>query len=187
MRESLPELVPLIVPVPKCLRPVPNKLSIVIFSEVEPSTNGTKSPDFFHKKLGKIMWEYVGMSRNEEGLKFAIQVLKKVQKDFWNDLRVLGDRFSLNAQLEKAGRVADLLELGVLFAKDALQRQESCGGHFREESVELDGPQKGEAKRDDENYSYVSAWEFIDKDSDPILHKEHLEFKDIELKQRSYK
>ena len=149
--------------------------------------NGTKSPDYFHRKLGKVMWEYVGMSRNEPGLKKAIKEIRKIKLDFWQNLRVLGKRDSLNSELEKAGRVADLLELGELFANDALTRNESCGGHFREESVELDGNQKGEAKRDDKNFSYVSAWEYNGEPSDAILHKEHLEFNDIELKQRSYK
>ena len=148
---------------------------------------GTKSPDYFHKKLGKIMWENVGMSRNESGLKDAINEIKFIREQFWKDVRILGDRKSLNPQLEKAGRVADLLELGELFAKDALERNESCGGHFREESVEQDGVQKGEAKRNDKDYSFVSAWEFNGEPSDAILHKEYLEFKDIELKQRSYK
>ena len=148
---------------------------------------GTKSPDYFHKRLGKVMWEYVGMSRNEKGLKTAIKEIKLIKEEFWKDVRILGDRNSLNPELEKAGRVSDLLELGELFAKDALNRNESCGGHFREESVELDGLQKGEAKRDDKDYSYVSAWEFNKEPSEAILHKEHLEFNDIELKQRSYK
>jgi succinate dehydrogenase / fumarate reductase flavoprotein subunit len=148
---------------------------------------GSKSPDYFHKRLGKVMWENVGMSRNKKGLENAIQEIKLIKDQFWKDLRVLGDRKSLNAELEKAGRVADLLELGELFAKDALNRNESCGGHFREESVELDGVQKGEAKRNDKDYSYVSAWEFNGDPSDAILHKEYLEFNDIELKQRSYK
>ena len=148
---------------------------------------GTKSPDYFHKKLGKIMWENVGMSRNASGLKDAINEIKFIREQFWKDVRILGDRKSLNPQLEKAGRVADLLELGELFAKDALERNESCGGHFREESVEQDGVQKGEAKRNDKDYSFVSAWEFNGEPSDAILHKEYLEFKDIELKQRSYK
>ena len=112
--------------------------------------NGSKSPDYFHKKLGEIMWEHAGMSRNEKGLKKAIKKIKLIKDDFWKNLRVLGNRMSLNAELEKAGRVADLLELGELFAKDALNRKESCGGHFREESVELEGAQKGEAKRNDE-------------------------------------
>ena len=151
------------------------------------SIKGTKSPDYFHKRLGKIMWEYVGMSRNEKGLKTAIKEIKLIKEEFWKDVRILGDRNSLNPELEKAGRVSDLLELGELFAKDALNRNESCGGHFREESIEVDGLQKGEAKRDDKDYSYVSAWEFNKEPSEAILHKEHLEFNDIELKQRSYK
>ena len=148
---------------------------------------GDKSVDYFHKKLGKIMWEYVGMSRNKKGLIKAINDIKLLRHDFWKSVRVPGNKNSLNPQLEKAGRVADLLELGELFAKDALDRCESCGGHFREESVETDGEQKGEAKRDDKNYAYVSAWEFTGDPSDAILHKEELEFNDIELKQRSYK
>ena len=127
------------------------------------------------------------MSRNASGLKDAINEIKFIREQFWKDVRILGDRKSLNPQLEKAGRVADLLELGELFAKDALERNESCGGHFREESVEQDGVQKGEAKRNDKDYSFVSAWEFNGEPSDAILHKEYLEFKDIELKQRSYK
>ena len=148
---------------------------------------GTKSADYFHKKLGKIMWEYVGMSRNEEGLKKAMTDIKKVREEFWKEVRIPGDKNEMNKELEKAGRVADFLELGELFAKDALHRNESCGGHFREESVEQDGLQKGEAKRDDENFTYVAAWEFNGEPSDAVLHKEELEFNDIELKQRSYK
>ncbi len=148
---------------------------------------GTKSVDHFHKQLGKIMWEYVGMSRNEEGLKKAMTDIKKVREEFWKDVRIPGDKNEMNSELAKAGRVADFLELGELFAKDALHRNESCGGHFREESVEQDGLQKGEAKRDDENFSYVAAWEFKGEPTDAILHKEKLEFNNIELKQRSYK
>jgi len=148
---------------------------------------GEKSVDYFHKKLGKIMWEYVGMSRNEKGLQKAINDIKELRNEFWKNVRIPGDRNSLNRELEKAGRVVDLLELGELFAKDALERNESCGGHFREESVELDGMQKGEAKRDDKNYTYVSAWQFAGEPSEAILHKEELVFNDIELKQRSYK
>ena len=148
---------------------------------------GTKSVDHFHKLLGKVMWEYVGMARNEEGLKKAMTEIKKIRTDFWNDVRIPGDKNSFNPELGKAGRVADFLELGELFAKDALHRNESCGGHFREESVELDGEQKGEAKRNDEDYAYVAAWEYKGEPADAILHKEELEFKDIELKQRSYK
>jgi len=149
--------------------------------------NGSKSVDHFHKLLGKVMWEYVGMARNEDGLKKAMREIKKIRNDFWNDVRIPGDKNSFNPELGKAGRVADFLELGELFAKDALHRNESCGGHFREESVELDGEQKGEAKRNDEDYAYVAAWEYKGEPSDAILHKEELEFKDIELKQRSYK
>ena len=148
---------------------------------------GDKTVDYFHKELGKIMWEYVGMSRNEKGLKKAIKDIASLRNQFWKNVRIPGDQYSLNSELEKAGRVADLLELGELFAKDALERNESCGGHFREESVELDGEQKGEAKRDDKNYTHVSAWEYTGEPSQAILHKEELEFNDIELKQRSYK
>ena len=151
------------------------------------AVKGTKSVDYFHKLLGKIMWDYVGMARNEEGLNKAILEIKKIRNDFWNDVRIPGDKNSLNAKLDKAGRVADFLELGELFAKDALHRKESCGGHFREESVELDGPQKGEAKRNDKDFSYVAAWEYKDNPSNAIIHKEELTFNDIELKQRSYK
>ena len=148
---------------------------------------GSKSVDYFHKLLGKVMWEYVGMARNEEGLKKAMIEIKKIRTDFWNDVIIPGDKNSFNPELGKAGRVADFLELGELFAKDALHRNESCGGHFREESVELGGEQKGEAKRNDEDYAYVAAWEYKGEPADSILHKEELEFKDIELKQRSYK
>ena len=151
------------------------------------AVKGSKSVDYFHKLLGKIMWDYVGMARNEEGLNKAILEIKKIRNDFWNDVRIPGDNNSLNAELDKAGRVADFLELGELFAKDALHRKESCGGHFREESVELDGPQKGEAKRNDKDFSYVAAWEYKDNPSNAIIHKEELTFNDIELKQRSYK
>ncbi|MDA9344954.1 fumarate reductase/succinate dehydrogenase flavoprotein subunit [Flavobacteriales bacterium] len=148
---------------------------------------GTKSVDYFHKLLGKAMWEYVGMSRNEEGLKKAMSEIKQIRTNFWNDVRIPGDKNSLNSELVKAGRVADFLELGELFAKDALYRNESCGGHFREESVEEDGLQKGEAKRNDTDYAYVAAWEYTGEPSDAVMHKEELEFNDIELKQRSYK
>ena len=151
------------------------------------SIKGKKSVDYFHKKLGKIMWEKAGMSRNKIGLQKAIKEIKLLRNEFWEDVRIPGDRYSLNSELAKAGRVADLIELGELFAKDALERAESCGGHFREESVESDGEQKGEAKRDDENYSHVSAWEYNGEPSEAILHKEKLNFKDVELKQRSYK
>ncbi len=150
-------------------------------------TGGTKAVDYFHKKLGLIMWNKVGMSRNETGLKEAISEIQELRADFWKNVRVPGKTDEVNRELEKALRVADFLELGELFAQDALTREESCGGHFREESVEIDGEQKGEAKRDDENYTFVSAWEHQGLPSEAKLHKEELKYENIELKQRSYK
>jgi len=167
------------------------------FDEVEKSVKerinffmnnkGSKSVDYFHKRLGTVMWNKVGMSRNEKDLKEAMNEIKAIREEFWKEVKVSGDADEMNLELEKAGRVADFLELGELFAKDALNRNESCGGHFREESVELDGEQKGEAKRNDADYAYVAAWEYKGEPSEAVLHKEQLEFKDIELKQRSYK
>ncbi|MBU2928180.1 fumarate reductase/succinate dehydrogenase flavoprotein subunit [Winogradskyella psychrotolerans] len=151
------------------------------------NNKGTKSVDYFHKKLGKIMWDKVGMSRNAQGLTEAMSEIKAIREEFWKDIYIPGTADEMNPELEKAGRVADFLELGELFAKDALMRSESCGGHFREESAELDGPQKGEAKRNDEDFAFVAAWEYKGEPADAVLHKEELEFKDIELKQRSYK
>ena len=151
------------------------------------NNKGSKSVDYFHKKLGKVMWEKVGMARNEKGLKEAMAEIKSIREEFWKEVKVPGEANEMNPELEKAGRVADFLELGELFAKDALDRNESCGGHFREESVETEGLQKGEAKRNDKDYAYVSAWEYKGEPADAVLHKEELEFKDIELKQRSYK
>ena len=151
------------------------------------SGSGERSVDYYHKKLGKIMWNKCGMSRNEKDLKEAIEEIASLREDFWNNVKVPGTKDTLNQELEKAGRVADFLELGELFAKDALDRKESCGGHFREESVELDGPQKGEALRDDKNFKYVSAWEYKGAPKEALLHKEELNFENIELKTRSYK
>ncbi len=151
------------------------------------NNDGKYSVDYYHKKLGKIMWDKVGMARNTKGLTEAMDEIKELRKDFWKNVKVPGDANEMNLELEKAGRVADFLELGELFAKDALDREESCGGHFREESVELDGEQKGEAKRKDDEYAYVAAWEYKGEPGEAVLHKEELEFKDIELKQRSYK
>ena len=151
------------------------------------NNNGSKSVDYFHKRLGKVMWDKVGMARNEKGLKEAMAEIKAIREEFWKEVKVPGSANEMNPELEKAGRVADFLELGELFAKDALIRNESCGGHFREESVELDGEQKGEAKRNDKDFAFVSAWEYKGEPADAVLHKEELEFKDIELKQRSYK
>ena len=144
---------------------------------------GTKSVDDFHKRLGKIMWNKVGMSRNAEDLKKAMIEIKALRKEFWKDVRIPGKLNSMNPELEKAGRVADFLELGELFAKDALHREESCGGHFREEYQTAEG----EALRDDENFMYVAAWEYKDEPEKAILHKENLEYNYIEVKTRSYK
>jgi succinate dehydrogenase / fumarate reductase flavoprotein subunit len=151
------------------------------------SGSGERSVDYYHKTLGKIMWNKCGMSRNEKDLKDAIEEISALREDFWNNVKVPGTKDTLNQELEKAGRVADFLELGELFAKDALDRKESCGGHFREESVELDGAQKGEALRDDKNFKYVSAWEYKGAPKEALLHKEELNFENIELKTRSYK
>jgi len=143
---------------------------------------GTKSVDYFHKKLGKIMWDKCGMARNEQGLTEAIDEIIALQKEFWSDVRIPGEQNEFNPELEKAGRVADFLELGELMCRDALNRRESCGGHFREESQE-DG---GEAKRDDENFSYVSAWEYKGPNQYE-LHKEQLVFEVCKPTQRNYK
>ena len=147
------------------------------------NNKGTHSVDYYHKRLGKVMWDKVGMARTEKGLKEAIKEIQEIRADFWKNVKVPGGINELNPELEKAGRVADFLELGELFAKDALERNESCGGHFREEYQ----TPEGEALRDDKNYAYVAAWEYTGKPSEAILHKENLEFKDIELKTRSYK
>ena len=147
------------------------------------NTEGKNPVDYYHKKLGKIMWDKCGMSRNVKELEEAIAEIKELRDDFWKNVRLTGKAESKNAELEKAGRVADFLELGELFAKDALDRNESCGGHFREEYQTEDG----EALRDDENYRFVSAWEYKGEPSEAILHKEQLIFENIELKTRSYK
>ncbi len=147
------------------------------------NVKGSEPVDHFHKKLGHIMWDYVGMSRNETGLKKAIAEMKALKEEFWANVRVPGELNNLNPELEKAGRVADAIEMGILMAQDALDRNESCGGHFREESV----TEEGEAKRNDENFTYVSCWEFQGEGKEPILHKEELVFENIQLSQRSYK
>jgi succinate dehydrogenase / fumarate reductase flavoprotein subunit len=147
------------------------------------NNKGQNSVDYYHKKLGKIMWDKCGMARTEKGLKEAIAEIKELREDFWNNVNVPGTQNEMNSELEKAGRVADFLELGELFAKDALERNESCGGHFREEYATAEG----EAERDDKGFSYVSAWEFKGEPSDAVLHKEDLSFDNIEVKVRSYK
>ncbi len=145
--------------------------------------NGTQTVDYFHKILGKIIWNKCGMSRNEKGLKEAINDIQKLRKNFYKNIYVPGTNESFNEPLAKALRVADFLELGELFAKDALERTESCGGHFREESQ----TSEGEATRDDKNFTFVSAWEHKGKPSNARLHKEKLNYENIELKTRSYK
>ncbi|MFT5666255.1 MAG: succinate dehydrogenase / fumarate reductase flavoprotein subunit [Vicingaceae bacterium] len=147
------------------------------------NNNGTKKVDYFHKKLGLIMWNKVGMARTTEGLNEAISEIAALREEFYKDVRVPGGADELNQELEKAGRVADFLELGELFARDALEREESCGGHFREEFKTEDG----EALRRDDEFTHVSAWEYTGKPSDAILHKENLDFENVELKTRSYK
>ena len=147
------------------------------------NNKGTKSVDDIHKRLGKIMWNKVGMSRNATGLKEAISEIKALREEFWKEVKVPGSMDEMNPELEKAGRVADFLELGELFAKDALHREESCGGHFREE-YQTD---EGEAMRDDENFMYVAAWEYKGEPSEAVLHKENLDYENIEVKTRSYK
>ena len=147
------------------------------------NNKGTKSVDYFHKKLGKIMWNNVGMARNAKGLNEAIEEIAALREEFYKEVIVPGTADSFNPELAKAGRVADFLELGELFAKDALHRNESCGGHFREEYQTEDG----EAQRDDENFAYVAAWEYKGKPSDAVLHKEPLIYENIKLATRSYK
>ena len=147
------------------------------------NNNGTIPVDDFHRRLGRIMWNECGMSRSEVGLKQAISDIRTLREEFFRDVRVPGSAGEFNPELDKAGRVADFLELGELMCKDALERSESCGGHFREEFR----TPEGEALRDDENFAFVSAWEFTGDPSESNLHKEDLKFENIELKQRSYK
>ena len=144
---------------------------------------GQKSVDYFHKKLGKIIWDKCGMARNKKGLEEAIQEVKQLRSEFYKNVNVTGKKEGYNETLSKALRVADFLELGELFAKDALSREESCGGHFREEHQ----TKEGEALRNDKEYNFVSAWEYNGEPSKAILHKEKLTFENVELKTRSYK
>ena len=147
------------------------------------NAGGTRSVDSYHRELGNIMWEYCGMERTAEGLRKAIELIRTLREDFWRNVKVLGTADNLNQSLERAGRVADFLELGELMCIDARTRRESCGGHFRAESQTEDG----EALRDDANFAYVAAWEWGGEDGAPILHKEDLVYEAIEMKQRSYK
>ena len=147
------------------------------------SIKGKKSVDSLHKELGHIMWEYVGMARNEAGLKKAITLIQDLKKEFWSNVYVAGENGEFNQELEKALRLADFLEIGELMARDALNRNESCGGHFREEMQ----TEEGETKRDDENYMYVAAWEYKGEGVEPELHKEPLKYENIKIATRNYK
>ena len=144
---------------------------------------GTVPVDVIHKKLGNIMWEYVGMARDAEGLKKAIKEIKELKEYFYENVYVPGSQFEFNQELEKALRLEDFFEIGMLMAYDALNRNESCGGHFRIESQ----TEEGEAKRDDANYMYVAAWEYKGEGTEPELHKEPLDYQFIEVKTRNYK
>ena len=146
------------------------------------NNKGTKSVDYFHKKLGKVMWDKVGMARNAQGLKEAMTEIKEIREAFWKDVKIPGTLNEYNEELAKAGRVADFLELGELFAKDALHREESCGGHFREEHQ----TPEGEAKRNPA-FQYAAAWEYKGEPGEAVLHKEELKYENIEVKERSYK
>jgi succinate dehydrogenase / fumarate reductase flavoprotein subunit len=147
------------------------------------AVNGSRTVDSFHRELGRLMWDYCGMERSEEGLRKALTRIRELKKEFWSDVRVLGTNEELNQALERAGRVADFFELGELMCIDALVRRESCGGHFRVESQTADG----EALRNDDEFAYVSAWAFGGEDRRPILHKEPLLYEYVEMKPRSYK
>ncbi len=147
------------------------------------SIGGRRSPDYFHRELGKIIWDYCGMERNQNGLEKALSELPALYQEFKTDLRVTGDGESMNQTLEKAGRVDDFFQLGMLMCKDALDREESCGGHFRSEHQ----TEEGEALRDDDNFAHVSAWEWSGDPTAPVLHKEKLEYEVVKLQTRSYK
>ena len=147
------------------------------------AVKGKRTVDSFHRELGKIMWELCGMARTAEGLQKALQLIPPLRDEFWRNVNVPGSDVELNQALEKAGRVADFLELAELLCRDALHRNESCGGHFREEYQTPDG----EALRDDQNFAYVAAWEYAGAGKDPVLNKEPLVFENVKLSQRSYK
>jgi succinate dehydrogenase / fumarate reductase flavoprotein subunit len=147
------------------------------------SNKGSQTPRALHRRLGRILWDHVGMARNDEGLRTAIRQIQELRAEFWETVNVPGDAEDFNQALEYAGRVADYMEFGELLALDALNRRESCGGHFREESQ----TEENEAMRDDANYSYAAAWEFSGDGKDPVLHKEPLTFEEVRPSQRSYK
>jgi succinate dehydrogenase / fumarate reductase flavoprotein subunit len=174
-------------------RPAPVTTSQREFVEAEAATreqtrrlldvHGSRTVDSFHRELGQLMWDYCGMARNAEGLRTAIERIPVLRAEFWRDVNVPGSHAELNQALEKAGRVADFLELAELMCRDALHREESCGGHFREEHQTPDG----EALRDDEHFAYVAAWEYAGAGQAPVLHREPLDFEYVHLAQRSYK
>jgi succinate dehydrogenase / fumarate reductase flavoprotein subunit len=171
--------------------PVPTDHGVFVDAEAQVNervgallgVNGSRSVDYFHRELGKILWDNCGMERSRESLEKALSEIPALRDEFHQDVRVLGDDESLNQSLERAGRVADFLEFGELLCRDALHREESCGGHFRVEHQ----TEEGEALRDDEDFAYVGAWEYTGNVANPILHKEPLEFENIHLAQRSYK
>ena len=145
--------------------------------------DGHRTVDSFHRELGTLMWDYCGMERSDAGLRKALDRIPELRREFWSDVKVVGSAATLNQSLEKAGRVADFLELAELMCLDALHRTESCGGHFRAESQTEDG----EARRDDDEFSYVASWEYTGQDQAPVLHKEDLVFDYVTPSQRSYK
>ena len=147
------------------------------------SINGSRTVTSFHRELGKIMWEKCGMARTDASLKEALKLIPELRAEFWKNVKVTGESGNLNQDLEQAGRVADFLEFGELLCLDALERKESCGGHFRVEFQTEDG----EAKRDDEHYAYVAAWEYQGEGKPPKLHKEPLVYEAVHMSQRSYK
>src|SRR5437764_14286986 len=145
--------------------------------------NGKRTVDDIHRELGKLLWDNCGMARSEQSLSKALSEIPAIREEFWKNVRVLGENETRNQSLEKAGRVADFLEFGELMVRDALHRNESCGGHFREEYQTEDG----EALRDDAHFSYSAAWEYRDLHERPVLHKEPLEYEEVHFTQRSYK
>ena len=147
------------------------------------SVNGTRSPEYFHRELGKIVWERIGMARDKNGLEKAQGEISALEEDFRADVRVKGDETSMNIELEKVQRISDFFELAKIKAHDALVRNESCGGHFREESQ----TEEGEALRDDDNFKHVAAWEWVDESTMQTKHEEQLDFEYVQLSQRSYK
>jgi succinate dehydrogenase / fumarate reductase flavoprotein subunit len=147
------------------------------------SINGKKTPTHFYRELGKVMWEYSGMGRNEAGLKKALELIPQIREEFWKNLCIPGTGEEVNQSLEMAGRVADFLELGELLVLDALNRRESCGAHFREEWQ----TEEGEALRDDENFCHVAAWEYKGDGAAPVRHTEQLSFESLHLATRNYK